>query len=92
MEGCSKYDVKGYVAPGPRDTDPDGGHAYLAHAVDWTQNRVGCTQHWVNDDGTPWGVRIGNHDGSFWMRMSVLEQLLIHEQGESMVPRLLVAA
>jgi hypothetical protein len=89
--GMFEINAQGFVAPSPSDQDPDGGHAYLAHALDYAHERVGCTNHWVNDDGTPWGVRIGNHDGSFWIKMGMLEQLLIHEQGESMVPRLLAA-
>lgn len=87
-KGMFEVDKNGYAAPGPNDQDPDGGHAFLAHAVDFRNERVGCTNHWINDDGTPWGIRIGDHPGSFWARFPVVERLLA-EQGDSLVPALL---
>lgn len=74
------------------DGSAAGGHAYLAFAyrpATSLPERIGCTNHWVWDDGSPWGVRIGKHDGCFWLRGVDLEQLLIHEQGESLVPVLM---
>lgn len=84
------YDHNGYVyAPSSTD-NPSGGHAYLAFVLDYTHSRVGCTNHWVVDDvGTPWGKRIGGHDGSFWISFSLLQRLLINEQGDSLVPVLM---
>lgn len=67
---------------------PDGGHAYLAFAYR-TTGLVGCTNHWVNDDGSPWGVRIGRYDGCFWIPTPKLQRLLIGEQGDSLVPVLM---
>lgn len=66
-----------------------GGHAYLAYAVDFTHERVGCTNHWRNEDGTLWGVKIGEHNGSFWICFNDLERILIKEQGDSLVPVLM---
>lgn len=72
------------VAPRPTD-DPDGGHAFLAFARDWTNERTGCTNHWTGE----WGVTIGKRPGCFWIHDSLLEQILIREQGDSLVPVLI---
>lgn len=78
-------DSKGYVVP-PRPGDqPVGGHAYLGFKFDWINQRAGCTNHWTED----WGIRIAGHGGRFWISFDLLEQLLIHEQGDSLVPVLL---
>lgn len=72
----------GYVvAPRPRD-EPVGGHAYLAFAVNFATESVGCTNHW----GTDWGTTIGGYKGSFWIPFTTLQRLLIREQGDSLVP------
>lgn len=81
--------ASGVVTISRRDMNPVGGHAYLAFVLDYRMQRIGCTNHWVNDDGTPWGVRIGGHDGCFWLPFLVAQRLLINEQGESLVPVLL---
>jgi hypothetical protein len=88
-----EYNGAGWVY-GPTSSDqPSGGHAILAYA--WRpptpklRSHTGCTNHWVQRDGTPWGVRIGEHDGSFWIADDLLEQLLIREQGDSLVPVLM---
>ena len=88
-ESMFEVTSKGYVVP-PKSklVDPDGGHAYLAHVLDWTHFRVGCTNHWVNDDETPWGPKIGGYHG-FWIDFLDLQRLLIHEQGDSLVPVLM---
>jgi len=88
-ESMFEHDWSGYVITPGRADEPIGGHAYLAYALDWTHERVGCTNHWVDDDGTPWGVKIGGHQGSFWIRFPFLQRLLIDEQGESLVPVLM---
>lgn len=67
-----------------------GGHAYLAFAYrPGNPGHSGCTNHWVRDDGSPWGVRIGKHDGCFWIADFDLRRLLINEGGESLVPVLM---
>lgn len=82
-----EHDAKGYVHVS--GSQPDGGHAYLAFAVSFTNQAVGCTNHWTNDDGSIWGVQIGEHEGNFWISFKDLERLLINEQGDSLVPVLL---
>lgn len=82
-------DSKGRVHRGGK---VEGGHAILAFSVQFTGShaaQVGCTNHWVNDDGSIWGVKIGKHEGCFWISFADLEQLLIHEQGDSLVPVLM---
>jgi hypothetical protein len=84
-----EYDSQGFVRMPPPRTDPVGGHAALAFAMRHPYSadfRVGCANHWVQDDGSPWGVRIGSYDGCFWFTGAFLEELLIHQQGESLVP------
>lgn len=98
MLGTNWYDSMfevtstGYVVTPKRSkanpVQPVGGHAYLAHVLDFKNERIGCTQHWVNDDGTPWGVKIGGYWG-FWLDFLDAEQLLINEQGDSLVPVLM---
>lgn len=82
-------DTYGYVVSPKPGAQPSGGHAYLAFVLDYTHTRVGCTNHWVNNDGTPWGKRIGGHDGCFWLSFPAAERLLINEQGDSLVPVLM---
>lgn len=86
-DSMMEVDAEGYVHIS--GSEPNGGHAFLAFACDFKRNRVGCTNHWSNDDGTPWGVKIGQHQGNFWISFTDLERLLIHEQGESLVPVLM---
>jgi hypothetical protein len=90
------HDDAGFVIPPGADDSVAGGHAILAFAwrtstskTGTKHTRTGCTNHWVNDDGTPWGVRIGEHDGCFWFDDDLLRHLLINEQGDSLVPVLM---
>lgn len=83
------HDASGHVIAPSSSDQPVGGHAYLAYAIDWTHSRVGCTNHWANPDGTPWGIKIGGHNGSFWIHFPLLQHLLINEQGDSLVPVLM---
>lgn len=82
-----EVDSNGYVVGPPPSADPVGGHAFLGFVLDWTHERVGCTNHWTGE----WGVKIGQRRGCFWIRMSFLERILIGEQGDSMIPRLATA-
>lgn len=75
----------GWVITPGKDDQPAGGHAYLAFAVDYGRNLVGCTNHW----GTDWGTTIGGYRGSFWITFELLQRLLIREHGDSLVPVLL---
>ncbi len=77
-------DAKGYVQPAMRDQDPAGGHAYLALALDWRNERVGCQNHWADS----WGVKIGGKPGRFWVKFPVMQRLLA-ERGDSLVPVLM---
>lgn len=94
-ESMFEYDAAGFVIPPKTSADPDGGHAVLAYAYRTVTGgrlgygSIGCTNHWVNDDGSPWGVKIGGHEGSFWFRDNFLQELLIHQQGDSLVPVLM---
>lgn len=84
-ESMFNTDPDGYViAPGSGDK-PDGGHAYLAFALDWTNSRIGCTNHWTDK----WGVTINDRQGCFWQHFDLCEQLLITEQGDMLLPGLL---
>lgn len=78
--------ASGVVTIGRGDVDPDGGHAYLGLAIDWTRERIGCQNHWTAD----WGIKIGGRPGRFWLPFATAERLL-SEQGDSLVPRLVVA-
>lgn len=83
----SMFEVNAYgyvVAPSPR-ANPVGGHAYLAFGVDWPKQRIACQNHW----GTDWGVKIAGRPGRFWLNFTLLQRLLLREQGESLVPVLL---
>lgn len=75
-------DSRGYVHP---TGDIAGGHAYLAFKLDWTNQRIGCTNHWTDQ----WGIPIAGHGGRFWISFDDLEELLIHQQGDSLVPVLM---
>lgn len=85
-----EYDSNGFVIEPNFKAEPVGGHAFLAFAQRWNYKdhplAIGCTNHWVWDDNSPWGVRISSHDGCFWIAGDWSEQLLIHEQGDSLVP------
>jgi hypothetical protein len=82
-------DSKGFVSPPPARAQAAGGHAYLAFVLDWSNRAVGCTNHWVMEDGTPWGVTINRHKGCFWITTAFLGHLLLNEEGESLVPVIL---
>lgn len=75
----------GWVIEPVGNAKPVGGHAYLAFALDYDHQVVGCTNHW----GTDWGTSIGGYHGSFWITFKLLQRLLIREQGDSLVPVLL---
>jgi hypothetical protein len=71
-------DRAGYVTP--VGTDPDGGHEILARGIDVALQRIRFRNHWTRE----WGL-----DGEFWMSFTVAERLIIHEEGDVMVPRLI---
>lgn len=84
-----EHDRGGFVIEPKSSADPVGGHAVLAFSMRnlySDEAKIGFTNHWVNDDGTPWGVRIGETDGAFWMRAKFFQELLIHQKGDSLVP------
>lgn len=87
-ESMMEVTNRGFVVGPGVGAEPAGGHAFLAFAYSSRRDAVGCTNHWTNDDGTPWGIQIGQHRGCFWITTEFLEQLLIREQGESLVPKL----
>lgn len=69
-------DVQGFVhATG----SVEGGHEVLARGVNFTKQFVLFRNHW----GPAWGLK-----GEFLMSFSTIE-LLLHEQGDVMVPRLI---
>lgn len=83
-DGMFELDAKGCANLGPHDTDPVGGHAYLGLALDWTNERIGCQNHW----GPSWGVNIDRKAGRFWIKFSLMNRLL-SERGDVLIPRFL---
>lgn len=64
-------------------TGEAGGHEYVGTEIRWDKRLIGCEQSW-GENPPEFGKA-----GRFWIPFDLAEELIIHQQGDVAVPRLL---